>query len=142
MNAREMAEIHALCFRSPRPWRADEFSELLASNGVFTCTRAKGLILGRLAGPEAEILTLAVVPDAQRQGIASELLDEFERTARQNGAVQLFLEVANTNQGALALYRKHQYRDAGIRKDYYASPTGQKVSALVMSKLLSPAHET
>ncbi|NOX41923.1 MAG: GNAT family N-acetyltransferase [Alphaproteobacteria bacterium] len=138
MNAREMAEIHALCFRSPRPWRADEFADLLRSNGVFACTRAAGLILGRLAGPEAEILTLAVAPSAQRQGIANELLDEFERIALEQGAVQLFLEVANTNHGAIALYRKHQYRDAGIRKDYYASPRGAKVSALVMSKPLEP----
>jgi len=133
-----MARIHALCFQTPRPWRDDEFDELLRSTGVFACTRANGLILGRLAGPEVEVLTLAVAPIAQRQGIARKLLDDFERTAHDNGATQAFLEVADTNQAAVALYRKHHYRDAGFRKNYYASPTGKKVSALVMSKLLPP----
>lgn len=137
MTPQALAGLHRLCFTSPRPWSVAEFTDFLASPSVFLIENPKGFALGRIAGPEVELLTLAVHPEARRQGIGRTLLAGFEGHARQKGAKQAFLEVAEQNQGAIALYRAQGYKDAGYRKNYYASPNGPKASALVMLRDLS-----
>jgi [ribosomal protein S18]-alanine N-acetyltransferase len=139
MTPQALAALHRLCFTTPRPWTAVEFSEFLASPSVFLIERPKGVALGRIAGPEVELLTLAVHPEARRQGIAIALLMEFEGVARTKGAEQAFLEVSEQNRAAIALYHRQGYKDAGYRKNYYVSPKGPKSSALVMHRDLTTA---
>jgi [ribosomal protein S18]-alanine N-acetyltransferase len=139
MTPQALAALHRLCFTSPRPWSAAEFAEFLASPSVFLIERPKGFALGRIAGPEVELLTLAVHPAARRCGVATGLLAEFEGFARKKGAEQAFLEVSEQNTAAIALYHRQGYKDAGYRKNYYASPTGPKSSALVMLRDLGAA---
>ena len=134
MKPGELAVLHARCFTTPRPWLENEFADLLASGQVFLCTRAKGFLIGRIAGPEAELLTLAVDPDHRRLGIGRKLVDEFEETALGRGAGQAFLEVSSANVPAITLYKTMGYREVGYRKDYYALPSGQKISALVLTR--------
>ncbi len=136
MTSDELAGIHALCFETPRPWKAEEFESLHGSQGVFLHFLGEAFILGRTAGPETELLTLAVAPSSRRQGLGQKLIGLFENTARMNGTEQLFLEVNHSNTAAIALYLSAGYTESGMRKDYYASPTGQKSSAMVMTKHL------
>jgi [ribosomal protein S18]-alanine N-acetyltransferase len=136
MTATDLATLHALCFTTPRPWSSSEFTDLLASKGVFLCTRPQGFALGRIAGPEVELLTLAVHPNARRNGIAQDLLHEFLQTAQKKAATQAFLEVSTTNKAAIALYQCVGFTQAGHRKDYYTQKGAQKVSALVMTRQL------
>ncbi len=135
MTPERCAQIHAACFTMPRPWSATEFAALFASKGVFLCSVKQGFALGRIAGPEAELLTLAVHPDIQRQGFARHLMMDFEETARISSVTDLFLEVAANNSAAIALYASVGFNRAGQRKDYYHSPHGPRVSALVFRKL-------
>jgi len=137
MTPGEMAAIHALSFSTPRPWSEAELTALLGAPTAILCTVSRGFLLGRLAGPEAEILTLAVHPEARRQGRARALLTDFERKAQHRGASDAFLEVATSNHAAIALYRAAGYHETGIRHDYYQSPTGEKDSALVMTRTFS-----
>ncbi len=132
MNAEAMARLHAECFTSPRPWSVTEFRDLLKSANVFQCDCADGFAIGRIAGPEVELLTIAVAPKAQRAGLGRKLLREFEGFAKAAGAKQAFLEVAEDNKAAVALYLSCGYQTAGYRKNYYASVTGSKTTALVM----------
>lgn len=37
-------------------------------------------------------------------------------------AVEIYLEVRESNQSAIALYRKFSFQRFGIRKDYYSNP--------------------
>ena len=136
MTPAQMAVIHAKCFTQPRPWSAQEFSDLLDSDAVFLCETDHGFALGRIAGPEVELLTLAVDPAYQKQGLAKGLMSSFETVASNKGADEAFLEVAETNNAAIALYRSFGFQETGHRKDYYASPTGARVGAVVMSKSL------
>ncbi len=137
MKPLELAAVHAQCFTTPRPWSAQEFTDLLAQKGVFLCSeRPKGFLLGRIAGPEAELLTLAVAPKHRRQGIAGRLVRDFLQSARARFADAAFLEVAQTNQPARDLYIKHGFTEAGVRKDYYSHDKGPKVSATVMTRPL------
>lgn len=138
MTPQQLAAIHAECFTLPRPWSAEEFTELLKSANVFQCALPAGFALGRVAGPEAELLTLAVRPAEQGKGIGRQLLRQYEAEARKRGATEAFLEVAVDNAPAIHLYRSEVYTDAGWRKDYYQGPAGAKISCLVLHKDLAP----
>lgn len=136
MTPFELAELHAACFRNPRPWSEREIADLLELCGVFLCEVEHGFLMGRQAGPEVEVLTLAVHPEHRRQRAASQLLAELEQTARSAGASEIFLEVAEDNLAAKALYESAGYEKAGYRKDYYLSEGGKSVSALLLTKTL------
>lgn len=138
MTPRQLSEIHAACFTLPRPWSEAEFTDLLRSRNIYLCEHAAGFALGRVAGPEAELLTLAVLPERQGQGIGRALLRDFEAEALRRGAEEAFLEVAVGNAAAIHLYRSDSFEESAIRKDYYDGPKGAKVSCLVMRKDLSP----
>lgn len=91
-------------------------------------TTAAGFCSWRQSTPdEAEILNLAVDPAWRRRGVASALLNEVARRALGT----IFLEVAEPNAAAIALYRKLGWREAGVRPGYYNHGT---VNAVVMKK--------
>ena len=69
MTAAEMADVHAAAFTTPRPWSEAEIADLLASPLCFALTEPGGFLLGRVVAGEAELLTIAVAPDARRRGL-------------------------------------------------------------------------
>lgn len=139
MTPQALAALHARAFRGPpRPWSADEFAAMLGEPNVALFAQPDtAFLLARRAGPEAEILTLCTAPEARRRGAARGLLDELERWARQQGVEELFLEVAETNAAARALYRQAGFAERGHRKDYYTDGGRSRVHALVMGKAVS-----
>lgn len=136
MTPNALAALHARCFDTPRPWAADEFTSLLAGKGVFLCANDMGFALGREIVGEVELLTLAVNPGHQRQGIGRTLLADFEATAQKHGANIAFLEVASINAAAINLYLSAGYTESGKRPAYYTPPFGPKIDAIVMRKPL------
>ena len=136
MTADELAALHAKCFTEPRPWSASEFNDLLATDACFICSNEHGFALGRIAGPEVELLTIAVDADFRRNGFANKLMIAFETKAKAKNAKDAFLEVAENNKAAIALYERCGFTQKGMRKNYYASPNGARITALVMGKTL------
>ncbi len=134
MTSDQLAALHAKCFTQPRPWSQQEFAQLTENDAVFLCTAEFGFALGRIAGPEAELLTIAVDPDHRRQGLAQNLLRDFEIRAKARSATDIFLEVAQSNKAAIALYRQFGFAEVGFRKNYYTGPTGTHIAAIVMRK--------
>lgn len=134
-----MAALHALCFETPRPWSATEFTDLCAMRGVFLAGTETAFAMGRVIADEAELLTLAVHPGARRAGLGRAQLDRFEATAAAAGARTAFLEVAADNDAARALYRAAGYAESGRRTAYYTAPNGAKIDALILHKPLKLA---
>lgn len=128
------AEMHRRCFAES--WDAAALAALLAMPGAFGLMLAEppaGFVLARVAADEAEILTIAVLPEQRRAGLGGRLLDAAAAAARQAGAAFLFLEVAADNSAALALYRSRGFAAVGLRADYY----GQNRDAVVLRLDLS-----
>lgn len=91
-------------------------------------TGPAGFCAWRQTSPEeAEVLNLAVDPGMRRRGVASALLAALARTATGS----LFLEVAESNLAAIALYEHHGWVRTGIRKGYYEQG---RTNAIVMEK--------
>lgn len=132
-----MAALHRLCFVTPKPWAAAEFAGLLADPLVFALTEAEGLLVGRAVAGEAELLTIAVAPQARCRGLGAKLVTRFLYQARLRGAEEAFLEVAAGNTAALALYRTHGFADAGLRRGYYRHPDGRAEDALILRRALA-----
>ncbi|WGI20959.1 ribosomal protein S18-alanine N-acetyltransferase [Amylibacter sp. IMCC11727] len=136
MTPAQLAAIHAASFTQPRPWSADEFVALLASERTRLLTSENGFALIQTAGPEAELLTIAVHPNARRTGQGRDLLARALTAAQKAKCEDIFLEVVDDNTPAIALYRDAGFRERAIRKDYYNGANGKKSSALVMHKSL------
>jgi ribosomal-protein-alanine N-acetyltransferase len=138
MTPEVLAALHARCFAAaPRPWTAREFGEVLAGAGTFLCAISEGFAVGRVAGPEAELLTLAVAPEARGRGLGRWLVAAFEAEAARRGAVDAFLEVAEGNVAARAVYAAAGWTEAGRRRGYYAAPGRTAEDALVLRKALA-----
>jgi len=131
-----LAGIHAACFSTPRPWSAAEFAALLAAEGAILAAESRGFLLARTLLDEAEILTLAVLPEARRQGIASRLLSRFSAAAIERGVKTVFLEVAADNAAALALYTRAGFSPTALRKGYYTCTGRAPVDAIILSRSL------
>ncbi len=131
-----LAAIHAACFDTPRPWSVEEFTAMLAAPGILLVTEPEGFLIGRALAGEAEILTLAVAPAARRAGVAARLLTAFLERAAGAGAARAFLEVAERNAPARALYARAGFVETGRRPRYYRHPDGSRSDALVLARAL------
>ena len=140
MTADELARIHAAAMTEPPPWTAQTFEGFLSFPGAILASESRGFALGRVIADEAELLTVAVHPEARRKGIARRCLETFEAVAAQKGARRAFLEVAASNEAARRLYVTTGYTAVGYRKGYYARADGRHDDAILMAKDLPGAH--
>lgn len=137
MTAAEMAALHALAFAGQgRAWPEAEIAALLGDPLVFAVTRPGGFALGRAVAGEAELLTLATDPARRRQGLGRALLGAFEEEAARRGAQEVFLEVAEDNSAAWALYRAAGYAETGRRRGYYRRDGAVPADALILRRTL------
>jgi ribosomal-protein-alanine N-acetyltransferase len=132
--ATALAALHAMAFADP--WPASAFAALLSLPETRLDAVADGFILTRLAADEAEILTLAVCPLGRRRGVGRRLVDTASAALAAEGATRLFLEVAEDNAAARALYAKAGFAEVGRRPGYYGRPSGT-VDALVLARDLA-----
>lgn len=135
-HAAVMAALHAESIAPP--WSAETFATLLGQPGVAGWIAREGeepvgIMLARAAADEAEILTLAVLPHRRRRGIARHLMAQLAAWAASVNAARLFLEVAEDNIAARALYERSGFTMAGLRNDYYSRGR----NALLLVRLLA-----
>ena len=140
MTPEALAALHARCFRAPPPWSAADFAGFLADPLAFLLVEGyAGFLLGRAVAGEAELLTLAVAPEARRLGLGRKLVARFLYQAQLRGAVRAFLEVKADNAAAVALYESAGFTPAGRRRGYYQSADGTRTDALVLARELAAA---
>ncbi len=113
----ELERLHALCFPH-KPWSAADFADLKKS-GCDIVASQNGFIVYRATLDEAELITIGVHPDARRSGIAATMIELMVRDLVARGVKKVFLEVAENNHPARALYERHGFTVAGRRPNYY-----------------------
>ncbi|MEO1469220.1 MAG: GNAT family N-acetyltransferase [Pseudomonadota bacterium] len=132
-TAPALARLAASALSAGGAWCEDDL-RALATRGLAVADDglAEGLILLGLAADEAEILDLGVVPAARRRGLARALLDMALAEAARRGARTAFLEVAEDNAPARALYARAGFAEVGRRPAYYG-----RTDALVLRRPLA-----
>jgi ribosomal-protein-alanine N-acetyltransferase len=140
-DAAAMAELHAAAF--DEPWGEEAIAGLMAMPGSYAFAgvwfgnadngadnaddsgkgRLRGFVIARIAADEAEILTIAVGISERGQGLGRKLMEAAAAFALASGAVSLFLEVADDNLAALALYERLGFVTVGMRPGYYTRGT-------------------
>ena len=136
--------LHAGAFH--HGWSSDDFRALIAQDTVFGFIarpegrphEACGFVLARLVAGEAEILTIAVAREAQRQGVGRALMDAVLRHLHQERAETLFLEVDETNTAARSLYRRLGFAQVGERPAYYETPEGRSAALILRREFKRP----
>lgn len=122
------------------PWTEEVFKKCFqaASRGwVIEQAEGKvsGFILVLIQVNECHVLNLAVAPSQQRQGHGSRLLSHALTVAKRQGAEIAYLEVRCSNEHAIALYKKMNFKKIGERKNYYSTGEGYE-NAWVFAKIL------
>ena len=132
-DATPLAALHAACFAAA--WDAAAITALLGTPGTFAFHHKSGFVLARTAAGEAEILTLAVAPEARGRGLGRALLRAAIIRAQEIGAHVMFLEVGADNPHALALYAGLGFAKVGTRKAYYSTLSGSADAQLLRLSL-------
>jgi [ribosomal protein S18]-alanine N-acetyltransferase len=135
-DAERLAVLHAASFY--RGWSATEFAAWLtdaATPGYVVCDarrRIAGFAMLRIAGGEAEILTVAIEKRWRGKSLGTALVRAVIEDLTLSPVVTLLLEVDENNAAARALYARFGFVETGTRRDYYMTPDGRPAAALVM----------
>jgi ribosomal-protein-alanine acetyltransferase len=124
-------------------WPSESYERLIRLPGslALVCeaqSAVTGFLIARQVIDEAEVLNLAVQTQSRRNGHASALLAAALAQLRNSGVLRVFLEVRDSNQPAIAFYRKHGFIPSGRRNAYYRDPVED---ALCMEKKLLAARD-
>lgn len=120
------------------PWSESLFRDCLRVGyrgyGVFADT-LQAYAFASLQTGELHILNICVAPEFHQHGIGTKLIAYLIEEARLTRAVKITLEVRASNIAAHKLYQKFNFKQIGVRKDYYPAING-KEDANIFEKLL------
>lgn len=91
---------------------------------------------------KGHIISVAVLPDYRRAGIASELVKQAVAAVREMNGDECYLEVRATNESALRLYEKLGFTLAKRAPHYYADGAEALVMVIPLKKETFAASES
>lgn len=140
MTAADAAAVHAIDTSvTVGPWSEQLFIDCInVGYECWVCIEDKTILgFGILShgASEAHILNLGIATANQRNGLGQKMLQHLLNVAKMHGAEEIFLEVRPTNIPALELYKKFNFVEIGLRKDYYPAGDGgvEKEDALTLA---------
>ena len=118
----------------PTPWSRSMFASELAKPtsiclGAFEGTELVGYVINSRYVDAWHVMNVAVDPDRQRRGVASQLLERLFELTSDDERRGYTLEVRVSNEGAIALYERLGFESRGVRRGYY---TDNREDALIM----------
>ena len=132
----QVAALEAICFRDP--WSEKSVASELSNPLSHWLVAVDGdAVLGYIGSQtvmdESDMMNVAVSPAHRRKGIAKALVLALADDLREKGCCKLTLEVRASNASAIALYERLDFKQIGLRKNYYRNP---KEDALILQKEL------
>ena len=121
----QVAALDEICFSVP--WSEKSLAgELDNELADWLICQIDGAVVGYVGAQtvldEADLMNLAVSPDARRKGIAQALLKALMARLYDRGARSLTLDARVGNVPALSLYGRLGFQVVGRRKNYYEKP--------------------
>lgn len=141
MSRTDLAEVVELERQSQAfPWSERHFSDALEAGYPAWVLRQSGLLKGfcvaMVSPDEVHLLVIAVEPQARRQGLGTQLLEQVYLLGRQSGGIRVLLEVRPSNKHAISFYRNQGFEQIGTRRSYYPAARGEREDAWVMARSL------
>ena len=128
-----IALLEKECFSSP--WSSEAIGNSAKEGIIFLVYEKEGKILGYIGLQrvldEGYITNIAVNSQYRRCGIGKELLLAIDEIGKELKLSFISLEVRQSNLSAISLYEKMGYKNEGIRRNFYKSPTE---NAIIMTK--------
>ena len=127
-EARDADAVEEIAKTSPEAahWSRSSYEELNRRGQSAWVVEADdgvcGFLVARIVAEQAEILNLAVHPSRRRAGLANALMNEASVEFQGRGVESVFLEVRESNLGAVRFYEKCGFVRMGERKNYYCEP--------------------
>jgi len=130
-HAEEMTDLHLKAITPS--WSKDD---MLAHVEKDIClgfgNPLQGFIIMAHIIDQSEVLTIVTDPKARRAGIGKSLLNAGENAVRLAGSSIVFLEVAEDNENAIALYRASGYKPFGRRPACYRVRTNVREESWIV----------
>ena len=110
------------------PWSRGMFEAHLVLEGgnTFLVAHDDGAVIGyaitQTVREESELLNIAVDSASRNRGVGALLLDAVIERCASAGALEMWLEVRESNAGARSLYDARGFVAVGVRKRYYHAP--------------------
>ena len=130
----DVAELEKVCFSDP--WSEKSISsELCNPLSLWMVAVDEGKVVGYVGSQSvlgwSDMMNLAVLPQYRKQGIGEALVTHLVQCLREKGAICLALEVRQSNEPAIRLYKKLGFAQVGVRPNYYRNP---RENALILRK--------
>ena len=138
MSAPDIPAAHCILKESPEAsiWSEESLLESAVQGMAWMAElngSVAGILIGRVAADEFEILNLAVGKANRRRGIATQLVSAALEFAKAKGARQAYLEVRASNEVGVALYTRLGFQVCGRRANYYRDPVEDAVLLVLHS---------
>ncbi len=129
-NPNDLTRIWEIeCLSFPQPWGLNSFQReltlpfsrlVVASDGAEAGQDAMGFLCRWLVADESHILNIAVHPELRRFGVGTQLIRAAIDEAKAKRVQLVTLEVRRSNLAARYLYRKFEFEERRLRRNYYA----------------------
>jgi [ribosomal protein S18]-alanine N-acetyltransferase len=142
VNFGDSEAIHAIAATVPEAphWSRSQYLDTIRGDGLVprivlgafdsSSEEMIGFVVASLVPPEAELESIAVAANRQRQRVGSRLLAVLIHQLKLKNVQELFLEVRSSNLSAIRFYQSENFKSTGVRAGYYAEP---KEDAVLMS---------
>jgi len=131
----EMLEIEKRCFAG-EAWNRSDFDisnqSGLITLGVYEADKFIGYGMIYLAGDEADLCTIGVLPQYRKKGYGGAIMAALIETAKKRNVKKITLEVSKGNDDAIKMYKSFGFTIAGERKNYYTNSNFGDNNAYIM----------
>ena len=117
------------------PFKEKDFYDIFDSeiSNVLVAKRG-GVVLGYVSFTviidECQIINFATKNEFKRQGVGKRVMEALLEHCEGLGVTKYFLEVRESNAGAISLYEKYGFVPVGVSKNHFSAP---RENALLMN---------
>lgn len=119
-----IALLEKECFSSP--WSENAVLESAKNSTEFFVAETKGKVVGycgiQLTEEIGFVTNIAVNNSFRNKGIGTALTIKLQEFGKQKGLSSVSLEVRTSNNSAISVYEKLNFKNIGTRKNFYSNP--------------------
>ena len=124
-------EAHA----NPTPWSKQTFEKILELRSLSFVIIQNSVLIGFCIAnkvlDECHLQNISVIENMRRQGVGDFMLDILIKRMKLAQLKVALLEVRRSNKIAQDFYRKNDFDELSVRKDYYQAKNGRE-DAIIM----------